>query len=66
MLTLRVKISIDVLKEKFDRLNFIPPYTPQYVPVEHFFRFMKNYMKVYRGDKIVDLRSGEGEDIIKA
>ena len=61
--THRAKISIEALKENFDRLIFIPPYTPQYAPVEHFFWFLKSDLKAYNGDKMVSLRNGEGEKI---
>ena len=61
----RAKTSINNLKEKFDKLIFIPPYTPQYAPIEHFFGFLKSSIKVYSTSKVVNLRSGEGEQIIK-
>ena len=60
-----MKIWIETLKENFDRLIFIPPYTQQYAPVEHFYELFKNDLKVYNGDKIVSLWNGEYEKIIK-
>ena len=53
------------MKEKFDILIFISPYTPQYAPIEHFFGFLKSSIKAYRTSKAINLRSGEGEQIIK-
>ena len=53
-----VKTSINMLKEKFDRLILIQPYTPQYTPIEYFFGFLKSSIKAYHTSKIVNLRSG--------
>ena len=63
--THRAKTSINILKKKFDRLIFIPPYTLQDAPIEHFFGFLKSSIKAYHTSKVVNLRSREGEQIIK-
>ena len=64
--THKAKDSLSNLKENFNTVIFIPPYTPQYAPVEHFFGFLKISIKVSRVRKLVNLRSGEGEEMVKA
>ena len=63
--THRAKDSLSNLKENFNTVIFIPPYTPQYSPIEHFFGFLKSSIKACRVSKLVNIRSGEGEEMVK-
>ena len=63
--THRAKDSLSKLKENLNTVIFIPPYTPKYAPIEHFFEFLKSSFKACRVSKLVNLGSGENEDIIK-
>ena len=53
----RAKASIHNLKEKFEKLIFIPPYLQQYAPIKHFFGFLKSSRKAYHTSKIFNIKN---------
>ena len=53
------------LTEIFDHVFFIPPYTPQYAPIELFFNIVKMKLKKHIKDAAINLNSSVGEKKIK-
>ena len=59
------KEVMSVLKEKFQGVCFIPPYTPQFAAIELFFNIIKSRMKVMTFDKTLKLGRREANKIVR-
>ena len=51
------KNSIKWLEENIELVIFLPPYTPQYAPVEHFFSVFKNKIMKLSRETFINLKS---------
>ena len=54
-----------LLLDLFDTVAFIPPYTPQYAPIELYFNIIKMKIKRTIKNQTIKLKSLEGEKHIK-
>ena len=64
--THRTKNVINIMKENFDLVYYLPPYSPQYAPVEHFFSLLKNTISKSCKQKWINLNSEKGRSEISS